>query len=162
MASTTSQAMPATATAAFNPVDVSAAVAADWCSSQIQSCPEICGRTASMINCDATSFTYACMCSDGLVPDCTAYTSTPPFYICQATFSQCIASNPNDAQAQLACTDNEVCGTKDPASVPPKSSTTSSSTSAATTSSVGGLSTDSSKSLSTTQTLQTRAKSSTT
>ena len=41
----------------------------------------------------------------------TAYQQTLPFYICQATFEQCINNHPNDAEGQATCTSNEKCGT---------------------------------------------------
>jgi hypothetical protein len=59
-----------------------------------------------------STFTYSCICADGTVPDCTAYSQTLPFFICQATFSQCINDHPNDAEGQQTCIDDEKCGTK--------------------------------------------------
>ena len=41
----------------------------------------------------------------------TAYQQTLPFYICEATFEQCINNHPNDAEGQATCTSNEKCGT---------------------------------------------------
>jgi hypothetical protein len=46
------------------------------------------------------------------VPDCTAYQQTLPFFICQTTYSQCINNNPNNAQGQATCAQNEQCGTR--------------------------------------------------
>jgi hypothetical protein len=45
------------------------------------------------------------------VPDVTAYQQTLPFYICQATYQQCINNHPNDAEGQATCKSNEKCGT---------------------------------------------------
>jgi hypothetical protein len=45
------------------------------------------------------------------VPDVTAYQQTLPFYICQATYEQCINNHPNDAEGQATCKSNEKCGT---------------------------------------------------
>jgi hypothetical protein len=45
------------------------------------------------------------------VPDVTAYQQTLPFYICQATYEQCINNHPNDAEGQATCKNNEKCGT---------------------------------------------------
>jgi hypothetical protein len=64
-----------------------------------------------------TTFTYTCICADGTVPDCTAYQQTLPFFICQATFSQCINDHPNDAEGQQTCIDDEKCGTKNATAV---------------------------------------------
>jgi len=45
------------------------------------------------------------------VPDVTAYQQTLPFFICQATYQQCINNHPNDADGQATCKSNEQCGT---------------------------------------------------
>jgi hypothetical protein len=41
----------------------------------------------------------------------TAYQQTLPFFICQATYEQCINNHPNDADGQATCKSNEKCGT---------------------------------------------------
>jgi hypothetical protein len=56
--------------------------------------------------------TYQCVCGNGTAPDVTSFANTLPFFICQQTFIQCIANNPNDAEAQQNCTNNEQCGTR--------------------------------------------------
>jgi hypothetical protein len=109
---TVSQSMPPSATAGFNPALVNSTIAYSWCQGQRNSCPQICGGAAGVNTCDQNTFTYSCVCGDGTVPDCTAYTQTLPFFICQDTFSQCIEAHPNDAAGQQACTQAEVCGTK--------------------------------------------------
>jgi len=58
------------------------------------------------------TLTYNCVCPNGTVPDSTAFAQTLPFYICQETFVQCIANNPNDAEGQAVCQENESCGTR--------------------------------------------------
>jgi len=45
------------------------------------------------------------------VPDVTAYEQTLPYFICQATYEQCINNHPNDAEGQATCKSNEQCGT---------------------------------------------------
>jgi hypothetical protein len=80
-----------------------------WCEAQLKTCPIICGGSTSTNTCDPTTFTYSCICSNGTEPDCTAYMDTLPFYICQATFAQCINAHPNDAAGQATCTSNEKC-----------------------------------------------------
>jgi cobalamin biosynthesis Mg chelatase CobN len=108
---TVSQSMPPSATASFNPNNVSSSDAFLWCHAQLNTCPEICGGAASVNTCDDTTFTYSCICSNGTEPDVTAYQQTLPFFICQATFSQCINNHPNDAEGQTTCKSDEKCGT---------------------------------------------------
>merc|ERR1712230_188855 len=110
--STASQVMPPAATASFNPAGISSTDAFNWCHAQLNTCPYICGGSASQNSCDDTTFTYSCVCANGTVPDCTAFTQTLPYFICQETYIQCINNNPNDAQAQSVCADNEQCGTR--------------------------------------------------
>ncbi|KAJ4577920.1 hypothetical protein HRR86_002973 [Exophiala dermatitidis] len=109
---TVSQVMPPIATASFNPASVDTTTAFNWCHAQLNTCPQICGGSASQNKCDQTSFTYTCVCANGTVPDCTAFTETLPFYICQETYVQCINNHPNDAQGQATCASNEQCGTR--------------------------------------------------
>ncbi|KAJ9602332.1 hypothetical protein H2200_013187 [Cladophialophora chaetospira] len=109
---TASQEMPPAATQAFIPADVTATDAFNWCHAQQNTCPQICGGAASTNRCDSGSFTYTCVCSNGTVPDCTAFAQTLPFFMCQATYQQCINAHPNDAQGQQTCTDNQKCGTR--------------------------------------------------
>jgi hypothetical protein len=79
-----------------------------------------------------SDLTYSCICSNGTAPDVSAYQETLPFYICEATYEQCIAANPNDAQGQDACRKNQKCGTLNATAVEGSSgeSSASSSTSA--------------------------------
>ncbi|KIW30383.1 hypothetical protein, variant 3 [Cladophialophora immunda] len=112
-ASTTeSQVMPPAATAAFNPAGIDSTTAFNWCHAQLNTCPQICGGSASQNQCDQNAFTYTCVCANGTVPDCTAFIETLPFYICQETYAQCINNHPNDAQGQATCAQNEQCGTR--------------------------------------------------
>jgi hypothetical protein len=106
--------MPPSATAAFNPSDVSASDAATWCSNQLANCPLICGQNAWVNTCNATSFTYTCICVNGRIPDCTAYQNTLPYFMCVATYEQCIDNNPIDTEAEAVCKNNEACGSEDP------------------------------------------------
>ncbi|KAI1612058.1 hypothetical protein EDD37DRAFT_651276 [Exophiala viscosa] len=109
---TVSQSMPAVATAGFNAANVSSATAFAWCHAQLNTCPQICGGSASSNQCDDTAFTYSCICANGTVPDCTAFTQTLPYYMCQATYAQCINDHPNDAEGQATCATDEQCGTR--------------------------------------------------
>jgi hypothetical protein len=87
------------------------------------------------------------------VPDCTAFTQTLPFFICQETYSQCIDAHPNDAQGQQTCTDNMQCGTRNAtaeaiaqtsAAAASSASSTSTSASSSTAASTGGSASSSS------------------
>jgi hypothetical protein len=59
-----------------------------------------------------TLFTYSCVCANGTVPDCTAFSETLPYFLCQATYGQCVAAHPNDSQGQAVCEENQQCGTR--------------------------------------------------
>lgn len=55
---------------------------------------------------------FSCICANGTVPDMSPYISTVPFYVCEATYGQCINAHPNDAMGQRECKQNAKCGTK--------------------------------------------------
>lgn len=55
---------------------------------------------------------FQCVCANGHTPDVAAYIETVPFYVCEATYGQCIDAHPNDAQGQRACKQAANCGTK--------------------------------------------------
>ncbi|KAK2772047.1 hypothetical protein FQN53_004815 [Emmonsiellopsis sp. PD_33] len=62
------------------------------------------------------TLTYECKCQDGKTPDVAKYKNTLPFFICQETFVQCIASHPDDLAGQRKCKENQSkCGTINPA-----------------------------------------------
>ncbi|KIV94743.1 hypothetical protein PV10_02476 [Exophiala mesophila] len=109
---TVSQIMPPVATQAFNPALVNASDAFNWCLGQRNTCPQMCGGSASQNWCNSDTFTYSCVCANGTVPDSTAFAGTLPFFICQETYIQCMAANPTNAQAQAVCAENEQCGTR--------------------------------------------------
>jgi hypothetical protein len=54
---------------------------------------------------------FSCVCSNGTTPNVSLYMNTIPFFVCQATYAQCVAAHPNDLQGQQQCTDNAKCGT---------------------------------------------------
>lgn len=112
---TVSQSMPPAATSGFNPGNVSASDASSWCLAQQNTCPQICGSTvggyASTNACSSTAFTYTCICANGTEPDVTAYVQTLPYFICQATYMQCVDLHPNDLTGQANCKTDEQCGT---------------------------------------------------
>ncbi|KIW42054.1 hypothetical protein, variant [Exophiala oligosperma] len=139
--STASQVMPPAATASFNPAGISSTDAFNWCHAQLNTCPLICGGSASLNQCDDTTFTYSCVCANGTVPDCTAFTQTLPYFICQESYIQCINNNPNDAQAQSVCKQNEQCGTRNATAEVLSASSAAASSAAASTSSAAPSST---------------------
>lgn len=47
----------------------------------------------------------------------TPYSQTVPFFVCQETYVQCIASHPNDADGQRACKKAAECGSKNASAV---------------------------------------------
>ncbi|RMZ88238.1 hypothetical protein DV736_g4527, partial [Chaetothyriales sp. CBS 134916] len=109
---TASQVMPPAATEAFNIANVTSTDLFNWCHSQLNTCPEICGGAAAVNFCDQATLQYTCTCPNGTAPDCTAFIGTVPYFECQQTFIQCIANHPNDAEGQSTCATNEQCGTR--------------------------------------------------
>ncbi|KAK2751954.1 hypothetical protein FQN55_008696 [Onygenales sp. PD_40] len=100
----------------FDPSKVKDAQKSSWCTAQRSACPQICGGFTSKNYCDAATLTYECKCQDGKTPDVAKYKNTLPFFICQETFVQCIASHPDDLAGQRKCKENQSkCGTINPA-----------------------------------------------
>lgn len=102
-----------------------------------------------------TQFTYSCVCANGTVPDCTAFAETLPYFLCQATYAQCVEAHPNDAQGQSVCETNQQCGTRNATaealaatSAAQSSSASSTSSSASSSSSASGSATAASSSAS--------------
>ncbi|ERF75955.1 hypothetical protein EPUS_01321 [Endocarpon pusillum Z07020] len=134
-ASTTiSQSMPPTATAGFNSAPIPRQQRFQWCLGQRNACPQICGGSATTNNCEENDLTYSCVCSNGTVPDVSAYRDTLPFYICTETFNQCIAAHPDDAEGQDTCQENQRCGTLNATAVESSSSDSSASSATSATS----------------------------
>lgn len=139
---TQSQSMPPAATQGFNPNNVTEAEKFNWCLAQLNSCPQICGGAASLNDCDSDTLTYNCVCPNATVPDSTAFAQTLPFFICEETYRQCVNNNPNNAQGQAACRENQKCGSRNAtaealAQTGSASSGTASSTGSATSSAAG-------------------------
>ncbi|RMD43931.1 hypothetical protein DV735_g1231, partial [Chaetothyriales sp. CBS 134920] len=109
---TVSQSMPASATQGFNIAGVTSTDLFNWCHSQLNTCPQICGGSAAVNYCDQTSLQYTCTCANGTSPDSTAFIGTVPYFVCQQTYIQCVANHPDDAQGQATCAENEQCGTR--------------------------------------------------
>ncbi|KAJ5683118.1 hypothetical protein N7462_006283 [Penicillium macrosclerotiorum] len=100
-----------------------------WCEGQRNVCPSICKGSTKQNTCDPNTLKFDCICSDGTTPDVSPFIQTVPFYVCEATYGQCIDSHPNDAQGQRACKQAATCGKKNSTA----SDTTSSSASASST-----------------------------
>ncbi|OQD78435.1 hypothetical protein PENDEC_c001G05975 [Penicillium decumbens] len=118
-----------------------------WCQGQRNVCPDMCQGSTSSNSCDPSTLQFKCTCADGTTPDSSQYIETIPFYVCQATFGQCINAHPNDADGQKACKQAAQCATKNAtamASPSPSTSTSASRTMALTTSTSSSQTTSSS------------------
>lgn len=133
-----------------------------WCRTELQSCPVICGgRTASGGNtCDPVSIaisnvlrqrsaktdspsqntlSYSCVCeTTGMSPNVSSYEQTLPAYACREWVDQCVTNHPDDLDEITKCRDVQ-CGTKalEDASTSSSSSSSSSATGSATSSGSG-------------------------
>ncbi|KAJ5902356.1 hypothetical protein N7495_002884 [Penicillium taxi] len=99
-----------------------------WCLGERNVCPSVCQGSTKQNSCDPSTLNFDCVCSDGTAPDMSQYMQSIPFYVCEASFGQCIDSHPNDAMGQEACKKASSCGTKNASAT----ETTSSSTATAT------------------------------
>ncbi|CAG7946895.1 unnamed protein product [Penicillium nalgiovense] len=101
-----------------------------WCSAQRNTCPDICQKGTKLNSCDPNTLKFDCVCSDGSTADVVPYQQTVPFFVCHATYGQCIKSHPDDIEGQRACKEAVAnCGSKNASEV----TTTSSSSSASST-----------------------------
>jgi len=136
----------------FDPTQIPLSTKNQWCLSETNTCPLLCGGDSDTAgnDCDGTTLTYNCTCTNGSAPDLAAYTNTLPFLICQSAYGECIAARPNDADGQTECKNQFVCGSLNPNNVTAAASSTSSSasstTSAASTTSATAASTTASAS----------------
>ncbi|KAJ5180463.1 hypothetical protein N7492_003673 [Penicillium capsulatum] len=83
-----------------------------WCQGQRNVCPHLCESGTKQNNCDSSTLKFSCVCQDDSTPDVSDYIQTVPFYVCQATFGQCIAAHPDDADGQENCKKQSHCGSK--------------------------------------------------
>ncbi|PYH29412.1 uncharacterized protein BO87DRAFT_380630 [Aspergillus neoniger CBS 115656] len=146
----------------FNISAISLSERNSWCTAERNSCPEICGGVATSNSCDPSTLDFSCVCSNGSTADVAEYTQTIPFFICEATYAQCIEDSPSlDEQEQCQETRDKDCGTLNASA----SSTTSSTTTTAaslTTSTGSSSSTGSGSSGSSASTTSSSSSSSTT
>ncbi|KAF7936603.1 uncharacterized protein EAE97_007969 [Botrytis byssoidea] len=103
-----------------DPRNIDAATRSQWCTVQINTCGTLCGGVTDENTCDITSLCYSCTCtSNSSSPALQLYTSTIPFFVCEQTYSDCIAAGEDDPTAQKACrvTEEQNCGTLSPDTV---------------------------------------------
>lgn len=88
---------------------------AQWCISQQNVCPDLCGgmKFVQQNKCDNREITeYQCICANGTAPaNIHQYVGSVPNFICVATFEQCRRENPGSQNCP-------VCGTLKPDDVP--------------------------------------------
>jgi len=114
-----------------------------WCQDQTSSCPILCSQTTNSQktqhnSCDPATLSWACVCSDGTVPNGTQYSMPIPFHECQEYGSQCAAACPSsDSNCAHNCQTQYPCG----AQAPTRVNATSSSSSSAPTGTSTGLNT---------------------
>ncbi|KAF2480688.1 hypothetical protein BDY17DRAFT_198066 [Neohortaea acidophila] len=87
-----------------------------WCSSQMITCPQICGGQAYPNTCNPNDLTYVCTCTDGSHPNISSYQQTLPFFVCTQWKANCIENNEMDLTAQQACL-SVTCGSKNASAV---------------------------------------------
>jgi len=118
----------------IDPTSVPIGTRDDWCASQISECPLICLQTpgnsagTDANDCDPTSLTYDCVCSNGLSPNISQYSQTLPYYICTEFNSQCQTNCGNDNTCAAACVQLHPCGAQNPTRANTSTMTTMSST----------------------------------
>ncbi|KAJ5952422.1 uncharacterized protein N7479_010835 [Penicillium vulpinum] len=117
--------VPYTLPAGFNIGLVKSTDLSAWCGAQRNTCPEVCQSGTKLNSCDSSTLNFSCVCGDDSTPDMTPYQQTVPFYVCQATYGQCVDSHPNDAEGQRACKKAAVCGSKNASEVTTTSSSSS-------------------------------------
>ncbi|OJJ66670.1 hypothetical protein ASPBRDRAFT_59473 [Aspergillus brasiliensis CBS 101740] len=124
----------------FNISAISLSERNSWCTAERNSCPETCGGVATSNSCDSVGGTstlgafstldFSCVCSNGSTADVAEYTQTIPFFVCEATYAQCIEeSSTLDEQEQCQETRDNDCGTLNASATTTTSSTTTSATS---------------------------------
>ncbi|KAI9680084.1 MAG: hypothetical protein M1817_005100 [Caeruleum heppii] len=112
------------ALAQIDPGSVPAGTKANWCNSQITSCPLLCSQQADDDSletnenyCNTNSLTFSCVCGDGQTPNASEYSQTLPYFICVEQANQCVAACGGNSQCQAACRENRRCGAQAPTRV---------------------------------------------
>ncbi|KAI7159071.1 hypothetical protein KC349_g4426 [Hortaea werneckii] len=125
----------------IDPNSVDLSTRQNWCRAQFNTCNSVCGGQAFPNNCDATTLTYSCVCTNGNMPNISSYDQSLAAYECRAWRDGCNERYPGDAEAQQNCLDTP-CGSRK-ASDASSSSSSSMATMTATSSSSGSDSTSS-------------------
>jgi len=120
----------------IDPSTVPQSLRANWCQSQITSCPLLClqfpnttSTTTQANDCDPDTLVYHCVCGNGQSPNASEFSQTIPYFECSEFNNQCVAACASgDSACQSACRDNHPCGAQNPTRV---NTTTSSTTSTA-------------------------------
>ncbi|KAL4866385.1 hypothetical protein BDV12DRAFT_172906 [Aspergillus spectabilis] len=102
---------------------------ASWCLGQRNSCPKICGGSASVNRCEPSTLDFTCTCSNGTEANVAPYQVTIPFYVCQENYGQCISrstTQDGDDECKAGLAD---CGTLNASAPDTASSTSTTSTS---------------------------------
>jgi hypothetical protein len=119
---------------AIDPKTVPIATRANWCQSQITSCPLLCSQmpgesdTVRANSCDPSTLLFQCVCFSGLSPNASEFSQTIPYYTCTEFNSQCVARCAGSSTCQSGCRENNPCGAKNPTRVNTSTITTMSST----------------------------------
>ncbi|KAL4880021.1 hypothetical protein BJY04DRAFT_192225 [Aspergillus karnatakaensis] len=114
--------------AGFDLNQVTPQTRSSWCLGQRNSCPKICGGSASVNRCEPSTLEFTCTCSNGTEANVAPYQVTIPFYVCQENYGQCIGrSNTQDGDEECKAGLAE-CGTLNASAPDTATSTTSTST----------------------------------
>ncbi|KAL4811541.1 hypothetical protein BDV18DRAFT_129570 [Aspergillus unguis] len=107
----------------------------NWCLSERNNCPKICGGVASENRCTPDTLDFTCTCSNGTDADVSLYEGTIPFYVCQAEYGQCISQS-STQDGDEACKEGlNQCGSLNASATTTTSSSSTSSTPTSTSSS---------------------------
>ncbi|KAI7345790.1 hypothetical protein KC354_g14550 [Hortaea werneckii] len=96
----------------IEPNSVPLATRQNWCRAQFNTCNSVCGGQAFPNNCDATTLVYTCVCTNGNMPNISAYDQSLAAYECRAWRDGCNERYPGDAEAQQNCLDTP-CGSRE-------------------------------------------------
>nr|POF13050.1 hypothetical protein CFP56_10198 [Quercus suber] len=113
----------ASAQYAIDPNSVANTTRDSWCTSQQAQCPLICLQTAAASgetlsnDCESSTLTYACVCSNGLSPNISEYSQTLPYFICTEWGNQCVSNCNGNTDCQSACREDHPCGALSPTRV---------------------------------------------
>ncbi|KAH9896199.1 hypothetical protein F4778DRAFT_258705 [Xylariomycetidae sp. FL2044] len=102
-------------TLTVDPDTVDLTTRSSWCTTELSTCNTLCGQIIIDGNsCDASTLEYQCKCANGGEPDMTQFKQTIPYFMCEQSYSNCVASASGDAAAQTQCEEDigSQCPTK--------------------------------------------------